>query len=128
MTNGAITLIRIMYLCILSNILNGVNYLNEIDVAMTIYIVFMIATSFVSYKYGSTMIRKTGIFLTQAIIAGTINFTLSLFAIIGWLIFALGVNEFLLFGGLLLGIGLLVVSETTLITILLFKRKKWIQQ
>jgi hypothetical protein len=46
---------------------------------------------------------------------------------IGWFFFAWGVNEFLFFGGLVLGIGLLVVGEGVLITILLLKRKKWIQ-
>jgi len=106
----------------------GVNHMNEIDVAMTIYVVFMIVVSFVSFKYGSTMIKKTGLFLPQAIIAGTINFTLGLFAIIGWFFFAWGVNEFLLFGGLILGIGILVVSEAALITVLILKRKKWVQQ
>lgn len=115
-------------MCVQIYLKGWVNYMNEIDVAMTIYIAFMIATTFVSFKYGSIMIRKTGIFLPQAIIAGTINLTLGLFAIIGWLIFTWGVNEFLLFGGLLLGIALLVVSEAALITILILKRKKWVQQ
>ncbi|MFY3790879.1 hypothetical protein ACOQFO_04085 [Ureibacillus sp. MALMAid1270] len=102
--------------------------MNEFDVAVTIFIVTMIATTFVSFIYGSIMIRKTGIFLPQAIIAGTINFTLSLFAIIGWIIFTWGVNELLLFGGLILGFGLLVVSEAALITILFLKSKKLIQR
>ena len=102
--------------------------MNKIDVAMTIYFVFMIVATFVSFKYGSTMIRKTGLFLPQAIIAGTINLTLGLFAIIGWFFFAWGVNEFLLIGGLLFGIVLLIISEAALFIILLLKRKKWVQQ
>nr|WP_077215300.1 hypothetical protein [Bacillus dakarensis] len=65
--------------------------------------------------------------LPQTLIAGTINFALGVFAIIGWFFFAWGVNEFLFFGGLVLGIGLLVVGEAVLITTLILKRKKWIQ-
>ncbi|QHE54305.1 hypothetical protein [Pontibacillus sp. HMF3514] len=101
--------------------------MSEIDIATTIYIIFMIVATFVSFKYGSNMIRKTGLFLPQALIAGTINLALGLFSIIGWFFFAWGVNEFLFFGGLVLGIGLLVVCEAVLITTLFLKRKKWIQ-
>ncbi|KUP09278.1 hypothetical protein Q73_03085 [Bacillus coahuilensis m2-6] len=101
--------------------------MSEIDIAMTIYIIFMIVATFVSFKYGSTMIKKTGLFLPQALIAGTINLVLGVFAIIGWFFFAWGVNEFLFFGGLVLGIGLLVVGEAVLLTTLFLKRKIWIQ-
>ena len=38
-----------------------------------------------------------------------------------------GVNEYLFFGGIVLGIGLLVISEAVLITTLFLKRKTWIQ-
>lgn len=102
--------------------------MNEIDIAMIIYVIFMLVSTFVSVKYGSIMIRKTRHFLPQALIAGTINLGLGVLAIIGWFFFAWGVNEFLFFGGLVLGIGLLVVSEAVLITILFLKRKNWIQQ
>lgn len=40
----------------------------------------------------------------------------------GWVFFTWGVNEFIIFGGLILGLGLLVVSEAILMTILFFKR------
>jgi hypothetical protein len=76
---------------------------NKIDIAMAIYVSVLIAATFVSYKYGSTMIRKTGLFLPQAIIAGTINLSLGLLALLGWSFFTWGVNEFLFFGGLVLG-------------------------
>ncbi|MFD1737191.1 hypothetical protein ACFSCX_11575 [Bacillus salitolerans] len=101
--------------------------MSEIDVTMTIYVIFLIVATFISFKYGSTMIRKTGLFLPHALIAGAINLALGLFAIVGWYFFAWSVNEFLFFGGLVLGIGLLVVGEAALITILCIKRKKWIQ-
>lgn len=104
------------------------DYMNEIDIAMTIFVVFMIVATIVSYKYGSTMIRKTGMFLPQMLIAGTINFALGGCAIIGWFFFAWGINEFLFFGGLVLGVGLLVVGEAVLIITLFLRRKKWIQQ
>ncbi|WP_156291865.1 hypothetical protein [Oceanobacillus salinisoli] len=102
--------------------------MNEIDIGITIYVIFMIVAAFVSFKYGSTMIRKTRLFLPQVLIAGTINLALGIFAIIGWFFFSWGVNEFLFFGGLVLGVVLLVVGEAVLITILFLKRKKWIQQ
>ncbi|WP_010171229.1 hypothetical protein [Bacillus coahuilensis] len=101
--------------------------MSEIDIAMTIYIIFMIVATLISFKYGSTMIKKTGLFLPQALIAGTINLALGVFAIIGWFFFAWGVNEFLFFGGLVLGIGLLVVGEAVLLSTLFLKRKIWIQ-
>jgi hypothetical protein len=107
--------------------IKGVGYMNKIDIAMTLYVIVLITATFVSYKYGSTMIKKTGLFLPQAIIAGTINLSLGLLALLGWSFFTWGVNEFLFFGGLVIGVGLLVVGEAILISILLFKRKKWVQ-
>ena len=101
--------------------------MNGIDIALIIYVIFMIIAVLLSVKYGSSMIKKTGLFLPQAIIAGTINLALSILAIIGWFFFAWGVNEFLFFGGFVLGLGLLVVGEAALFTILFSKRKKWIQ-
>jgi hypothetical protein len=101
--------------------------MNKIDIAMTIYVIFMIMATFLSVIYGSTMIKKTGLFLPQTLIAGTINLALGVFGIIGWFIFSWGVNEFLFFGGLVLGLGLLVGGEVVLFSILFSKRKKWIQ-
>jgi hypothetical protein len=101
--------------------------MNEIDIAMIIYVIFMLLANFVSFKYGSTMIRKTGLFLPQTLIAGTINLVLGVFVIIGWFFFTWGVDEFLFFGGLVLGIGLLVLGEAILIATLFLKRKKWMQ-
>jgi len=101
--------------------------MNKIDIVMTIYVIFMIVVTVSSVKYGSTMIKKTGLFLPQTLIAGTINLALCVFGIIGWFFFSWGVNEFLFFGGLVLGLGLLVVGEVVLLSILFSKRKKWIQ-
>ncbi|WP_273130915.1 hypothetical protein ACNRWW_06485 [Metabacillus sp. HB246100] len=101
--------------------------MNKIDIVMMIYVNFMIVATIISVKYGSTMIKKTGSFLPQTLIAGTINLALGVFGIIGWFFFSWGVNEFLFFGGLVLGLGLLVVGEVVLLSILFSKRKKWIQ-
>ncbi|MCD5324395.1 MULTISPECIES: hypothetical protein [Pontibacillus] len=100
--------------------------MSKLDIAMIIYIIFMIVATFVSFKYGSTMIKKKGLFLPSTLIAGTINLVLGVFAILVWVFFTWGVNEFLFFGGLVLGSGLLVVGEAVLLTTLFLKRKKWI--
>ena len=97
--------------------------MNGIDIAAIMYVVFMAAATFVSFKYGSTMIRKTGLFLPNVLMAGTINLILGVLAITGWFFFTWGVNEFLFFGGLYLGIGLLVIGEVVLMILLLLKRK-----
>jgi hypothetical protein len=91
--------------------------MNEIDIAMTIYVIFMIIATFASFKYGSIMIRKTGLFLLQSLIAGTINLALVVFGILGWFFFSCGVNEFLSFGGLALG-------EAALFAMLFSKRNR----
>lgn len=46
--------------------------MGETDIAFTIYIVIMVLGFIVGYRYGSYMIRKTGLFLPQSFIAGTI--------------------------------------------------------
>ncbi|MFC0415087.1 hypothetical protein ACFFHH_06400 [Cytobacillus solani] len=46
--------------------------MNKIDIVMMIYVIFLMAALFISFKYGSAMIKKTGLFLPQALIAGTI--------------------------------------------------------
>ena len=102
--------------------------MNEMDIAVVLYVTFMIAATFISFKYGSTMVRKTGPFLSQAVIAGAINLALGVLTITGWIVFSWGVNEFLFFGGLILGISLLVAGEIVLIVTLFLKRKKWTAQ
>ncbi|MGE8081423.1 hypothetical protein [Peribacillus loiseleuriae] len=89
--------------------------MNEIDIALTIYVIFMIIASFVSFKYGSFMIRKTGLFLPNSLIAGTLNLVIGILVIIGWFFFSWRVNEFLFFGGLVLGISMLFVKRKRMI-------------
>ncbi|SES17840.1 hypothetical protein SAMN04487944_1224 [Gracilibacillus ureilyticus] len=101
--------------------------MNKIDIVMMIYVTFMILATVISVKYGSAMIKKTGLFLPQTLIAGTVNLVLGVFGIIGWLFYSWGVNEFLFFGGLVSGVGLLVVGEVVLLSILFSRRNKWIQ-
>lgn len=87
----------------------------------------MVIGFFLGYKYGSFMIRKTGLFLPQSFIAVTIIIAIDILAIIGWSFFTWGTFEILFFFGILLGIGFLVISEVILIVILLIKRKRMIQ-
>lgn len=101
--------------------------MNEVDIAVTIYVIFMFVATFGSYKYGSIMIRKTGLFIPQSLIAGIINLVLGVFIIVGWFFFSWRINEFMFFGGLVLGVGLLVVGQAVLFTALFIKRKQWIQ-
>ncbi|WP_246944866.1 hypothetical protein [Bacillus pinisoli] len=102
--------------------------MNGLNLAMFVYIGSMLFAIFLSFKYGSFMIRKTRMFLPQALIAWSLYFTFCLVAIVGWFLYAWGINEFLFFGGLVFGTGVLIVGEVVLITSFCVKRKKWIQQ
>ncbi|WGG44697.1 hypothetical protein [Rossellomorea sp. DA94] len=100
--------------------------MSKIDIAMTLYMIVLISAAFLSYMYGSKMIRKTGLFLSQTVISGFIYASLGLLAILGWSSFTFKINEFLFFGGLVLGIASLAVGEIILLVIFLLKRNKWI--
>ena len=50
----------------------------------------MVIGFFLGYKYGSFMIRKTGLFLPQSFIAVTIIIAIDILAIIGWCFFTRG--------------------------------------
>ncbi len=102
--------------------------MGEVDIALTVYIVIMLIGFFISFKYGSYMIRKTGLFFPQALIAGTMIVAIDIIAIIGWSFYSWGSNEFLFIIGIFVGLGLIVVSEVVLITILFIKKKHLIQQ
>jgi hypothetical protein len=101
--------------------------MNKIDLAFAIYIMFFCLAFFISYKYGSYMTRKTGLIFPQFFIAVIINLAMGVLAIMGWFFFTWRVNEFLFFGGLVLGVGLLIVSEMLLIILLLLMRKRLLQ-
>lgn len=92
-----------------------------------IYVIFIITAIFLSFKYASTRIKRTGLFLPKALIAGTIYLILSVFGALGWFFFSWKINEFLFFGGLVLGLGFFITGEVILLTIFFSKRKKWIQ-
>jgi hypothetical protein len=97
------------------------------DIALTIYVTFMIFALLISYCFASTMIKKTGLFGLQTFSASAINFVLGICAILGWFFFSWGVNEFMFFGGLMLGLGMLAVSEAILVIALFVKRKQILQ-
>ncbi|MDG5789237.1 hypothetical protein QA612_17395 [Evansella sp. AB-P1] len=101
--------------------------MTETDVVMTIYVVLITVAFVISLKFASTTIQKTGTFLPQAIIAGTLNLVFMIAILIGWYLYAWGINEFLFFGGIVLGVGLLILSQITLYIVLFLKRKQWIQ-
>jgi hypothetical protein len=98
--------------------------LNPTDIALTIYVIFTIIAFYVSYKYASVMIRITGLFGAHTFIEMVINLAFGIAAILGWFFHSWSVNEFLFFGGLVLGVGLLLISEVALIITLLLKRKR----
>ena len=97
------------------------------DIALTIYVAFMVVSLIICYAFGSKMIKKTGLFGTQTIIASTLNLLLGFCGILGWFFFSWRVNEFMFFGGLVLGIGMLAISEAILIIVLFVRRKKMLQ-
>jgi hypothetical protein len=97
-----------------------------VDMAMMFYFLFIVAAFFGSFFYASYMISKTGLFLLHSIIAVVISVALGLFALIGWFVFTWGFNEFLFFGGLSFGAGLIVVGVVVLFTLLCVKRKQFL--
>ncbi|WP_349410030.1 hypothetical protein [Pseudalkalibacillus sp. SCS-8] len=98
--------------------------MSGMDLGLIVYIVSLIGGFFVSYKYGSFMIRKTGLFVPQTFISCAMVIAIDVVAIIAWGYFTWGTSEFVFFLGIALGFGILGISLLTLITILLIKRKK----
>ncbi|HHY74685.1 MAG TPA: hypothetical protein GX497_15945 [Bacillus bacterium] len=101
--------------------------LENSDIALAIYVASIVISLIICYVFGSKMIEKTGLFGIQTIIASTLNFLLGICAIVGWFFFSWRINEFMFFGGLLLGVGLLIISEAILIIVLFIRRKKMLQ-
>lgn len=106
--------------------IEGVDILSEYDIVLTVYIIFMVLALVVSIKYASIMMKKTGLFLAQVIIAGTIHFVLGVIAIIAWIVITFSTNEMIFFGGVFLGICMIVIGEILLVTIVLMNKKKWV--
>lgn len=101
--------------------------MGEVDIAFTIYIVILLISFLIGYKYGSYLIRKTGLFFSPVFIAGTLIIAIDIIAIIGWFNYSWGTNEFPFIIGIFVGLGLMVVSEAVLITILFIKKKHLVQ-
>ncbi|MCT8137797.1 hypothetical protein H1D32_08530 [Anaerobacillus sp. CMMVII] len=93
------------------------------DIAIMLYLFFIVLAFIGSYYYGSYMISKSGYFLLHSIIAVIMSLALGIFALISWIMFSWGTNEHLLFGGLSLGAGFVVVGVLLLVSILCVKRK-----
>lgn len=101
--------------------------LENSDIALTIYVALMVISLIFSYMFGSKMIKITGLFGTHTIIASTLNLLFGFCAILGWFFYSWRVNEFMFFGGLVLGVGMLVMSEAILIIFLYSRRKTLLQ-
>nr|WP_144924868.1 hypothetical protein [Paenibacillus bovis] len=100
--------------------------MSEYDIVLTIYIIFMVLSLVLSIKYASIMMKKTGLFLPQVIIAGTIHFVLGVIAIIAWLLYTYSTNEMIFIGGGFLGMCMIIIGEILLVTIVLMNKKKWL--
>lgn len=98
--------------------------MNGADKALLVFIIIFMISFLTSYKYGYYMISRTGLFFAHVMIAGTIHISIGIMALIGWFYFSWGVNAFLLYGGLVLGVGLIAVGEIVLLLMLFIKRKK----
>src|SRR5690606_42121326 len=89
----------------------GVDILSEYDIVLTIYIIFMVLSLVLSIKYASIMMKKTGLFLPQVVIAGMIHFVLGVIAIIAWIVITFSTNEMIFFGGVFLVICMIRSEE-----------------
>lgn len=94
------------------------------NLAIFVYILFLIIALAAGYLYGWKVIEMTGQFKSQTFIACMINLFLGACTIFGWFLYAFKTSEALFFGGLVLGAVLLVVSEAALITIFYLQRGK----
>lgn len=71
------------------------NLLHTNDIIFLMYIFFSIIVLFISYKYASYMIKKTGLFLSYSFIGSMINLVLLMAGILTLSIYFWGINEFL---------------------------------
>ncbi|MFD2762399.1 hypothetical protein [Lentibacillus juripiscarius] len=101
--------------------------LNGSGLAITVYVVFLLASLAVGYLYGWKTIKMTGLFGSQVFVASVIHFLLGAFGIFGWFFYSFGINEALFLGGLVLGAVLLAVSEAALIITLFVQRDKLLE-
>ncbi|WP_077329552.1 hypothetical protein [Virgibacillus siamensis] len=92
--------------------------------ALFFYIFFLILSLAASYFSGYKMIKETGYFGSQVFLACVINLLLGTFATFGWFMATWASSESLFFGGLLLGVCLLIVSEAALVTAMYVRRDK----
>lgn len=101
--------------------------MNEINIAFMVYISFMVLSTLACFTYGSFIIKKTGLFTQFSLFTGILYFSLGVLAILGWSFFSWGINEFLFFNGLFLGVGMLVLGEAIIFIALFIKKKTLIR-
>ncbi|HHW38505.1 MAG TPA: hypothetical protein GXX18_14925 [Bacillales bacterium] len=97
--------------------------MNNNDIALIIYSLLNVSSIFITYKYTSYMIKKTGSFFLYCLFGILINTGIPIIGLFVLLYYSWGINEFLLIGNTLIGIILLVICEIILIISLLIKRK-----
>ncbi|MRH43889.1 hypothetical protein GH741_14695 [Aquibacillus halophilus] len=94
------------------------------EVAIVIFILFMIFAFFVSYFSALYMIDVMGLFEPNVFVATMINLLQGTSAIFIWFLYSIKISETLFFDGLLFGLTLLIVSEISLIVLLFADREK----
>jgi hypothetical protein len=94
------------------------------DLYSLMYIVLLIVPFFISYKYATSIVKKSGLFIAPMVLALAFNLTLGVVVILGWLTATLFTFEMAFLGGLYIGSIILIVSECILLFILLLQRKK----
>ncbi|RYG72348.1 hypothetical protein EU245_10760 [Lentibacillus lipolyticus] len=97
------------------------------NVAITVYILFLLIALALSYLYAWKGMEITGLFGSQVFVATVINLFLGVCAIFGWFFYAWGISEALFLGGLVLGAVLLAISEAALIITLFVRRDKFME-
>ncbi|WP_335872901.1 hypothetical protein [Bacillus sp. 2205SS5-2] len=78
--------------------------MNIYDLGMIVYLLLIIIGLPISYKYASSMMKRTGFFFFHLIVACGMLLSLGILATISWLVFTFDGNEFLFFGGATIGV------------------------
>ncbi|WP_407270940.1 hypothetical protein [Radiobacillus sp. PE A8.2] len=90
----------------------------------TIYSLFVIIASFISYKSAIYMMERTDTYYTNVFIASIINLQLVAFIVFGWFLYSWNIKETMFFDGLIWGIGLFVLSEAVMTAWFIYQKKK----
>ncbi|BCB02702.1 hypothetical protein [Bacillus sp. KH172YL63] len=98
--------------------------MSSTNIIFTMYLMVFVLAAVINAVYCSIMMKRTGLFFSPAVIGGLINGLLVLGALWGWFYFAWPLNEFLFFGGMVLGVCMFVAGEFIIVVSLVIKKKK----